>query len=222
MATYSAPHQPPIITAADLARRWDKHESTITEWVRRGVISPVLRAGRSTAFSLADVLRIEAGQVNEDDAIVIMPLTSEGRTSPSMLRQRVDMAAQVVDSLNFCQRRLGGVPVKQSALDAVRLAVAAIRCQASGGNAAHMPDPLFGPRETRGIAYTEPNAPPVLCSMAYAALVHCLMSWESRETLHDLGDNSKRLMFESLTRLNAAIDEVATTDDKFPPSENTF
>lgn len=205
--------QPPIISAADLARRWGKHESTITEWVRRGIIIPVLRAGRSRVFAMADVLRIEAGHaLQEDDTVTIKPLTWEGRTSPVVLRQRVELAAQVLDVTQYCQSRLGGVAVEKSAVDAIRLAAAAIRCQASGGDSARLPEPLFGPSESRGIAYTDSDAPPILSAMAYAALAHCLTSNEQRVALHDLGPLSKRLMFETLNRLEVAIDAVMTDD----------
>jgi hypothetical protein len=51
----------PLISATDLAVRWDCHISTIARKVKAGIIKPVFRSGPQMSFSMSDVLRVEAG-----------------------------------------------------------------------------------------------------------------------------------------------------------------
>jgi len=213
MTTQNIPEQTPILSATQLARRWSKHGSTITAWVNAGHIKPVLRAGTQMSFALSDVQRIEAGwsEENRDNDVTIPAMTTNDRTNPTVLLRRIGLAMQALDAAVACQRD-GGVQLPKVACSNLLLVAAAIRCQVSGGEATHdLPLPSFRPSESQGACSDDPESPPELAELAYAALSHLLVGSKPRGVLSDLGPRGKRAFFEMLNQLEVLIGDLSTT-----------
>lgn len=213
MTTSTTPCQRPLLKGAALARRWQVDPSTVAAMVLNGAITPVMRSGAQMSFALADILRIEAGhptQASNDD-VTIPAMTTNDRTNPTVLLRRIGLAMQALDAALACQRD-GGVQVPKLACSNLLLVVAAIRCQVSGGEATHdLPLPSFGPSESQGACSDDPESPPKLAELAYAALSHLLVGSRPRGVLSDLGPRGKRAFFETLDQLEVLIGNLSLT-----------
>lgn len=212
MPTQNFPKKTPVLSAAQLAGRLGKHESTISFMACGSSVVPVMRIDVHMVFAQADVLKIEANYCAEDSNhdFTIYPMTSDGRTSPTVLLHRVDTAKQALDAALVCQHR-GGEDVPKDTCENLRRVLVALRCQVGGGDGAHdLPSPSFGPREVRGIYISDPASPAELCDMSYCALVHLLCSKESRDALSDLGPRSKQDFFHSIETLEALVGKIST------------
>lgn len=197
----SAEKPNPLIRSTALARRWGLHPETVASYTAQGMLKPALRCRGSILYALADVERIEAGGKGHD--VDISALTFEARTSPKQLLFRIELAKDCVE----LAKSHGHVHNLGEAAPSLRGAVAALIEQVNGGDGAHdLPEPTIGPRGSFGVDLNDKHAGVGLMCIAYAALVHCLMSGESRATLTDLGPNMRAKFDAVLGNLKGAIE----------------
>lgn len=158
------------------------------------------------SFALADIQKIEAGNLVEQPGhdLTIPALTYSDRTNPVILTRRVGLACQAIDAVAAVQS-MGGAGAGMQAKNDLRRAAAALRCQATGVEAPRLPAPAFGPSESRGIKVEDYDSPPKLFEMAYAAVMHMLMSAEARDTIADFGPHARQRFLLQLDRLEELI-----------------
>lgn len=204
-----------LLRPSQIARRWHLSEEAVADIIKRGILVPAVQSGRSKLFALADIQRIEAGRYgqNPEHDFTVEPLTAEGRTSPVVLINRVELAVQAIDAAAHCQQYRAGMAVDKATLDLVGLIAIDLRGQVSGQSAVcTLPAPKFGPRATCGAIVTDPNCPPMLVAIAYAVLRHLMMSGDSEDALQDLGPKKHARMLQTLNKLEDAIRQVSTAD----------
>jgi hypothetical protein len=108
-----------FISATDLAVRWDCHISTIARKVKAGIIKPVFRSGPQMSFSMADVLRVEAGLMPRQQVVnsltegqkAAIPgiLTLLGLEQAELTPSELLLLCNIFHSMPYAQRKDGRV-----------------------------------------------------------------------------------------------------------------
>lgn len=138
--------------------------------------------------------------------IDLWPLSSEARTSATQLLNRIDRAMEATG----VALHMGARPARlRGRLALVRQAAEAVLIQVQdcgGYTGPHLQAPVVGPREYFGVYLQDAGADLTLLDLAHAALVHLLMSMESRNALADLGPVDKRKFQSALAGIRKLID----------------
>lgn len=187
---------PTLITPSDLARRWQVSGETIRKYDRQGLIRSALGEGHAVRYALAEIQAIERVQGCAD--VSLMPLTLEGRTSPAVLLQRVEVAREAVELVARLDTD------KATDLAAVGAAAQAVQTLIEGGAASVPGLPVVGASGSYGVNLQDPGAARDLARLAHAALAPLSLA-ECCATLADLGPKMRERFTSELQRILKAV-----------------